>query len=57
MVNFWKNDVQFNIFILISFLFLKLLKFLIEKAPGNERRTHGHHSGGFFLLSFDHCLG
>jgi hypothetical protein len=49
MANFWKNDVQFNIFKLISLLFLKLLKFLIEKAPGKERRTHGHHSGGFFF--------
>ncbi len=57
MANFWKNDVQFNIFKLITLLFLKLLKFLIEKAPGKERRTHVHHSGGFFLLSFDHCLG
>jgi hypothetical protein len=45
-------------FKLIALLFIKLLKFLIEKATGKERRTHGHHSGGFFfLLSFDHCLG
>jgi hypothetical protein len=51
MANFWKNDVQLNIFKLVSLLFIKLLKFLKEKAPGKERRTHGHHSGGFFFFS------